>query len=872
MKYFMEKAMSETLSKELENALKYNNVEIPAHIEENLSKELREYQIKALKHYLLQRQKPSTNHLMFNMATGSGKTLIMAALMLDCYKRGYRNFVFFVNSLNIIEKTKANFCDIKSGKYLFSPHIKIDNKNVSINAVCSFNESREDCINIIFSSVQSLYSLFTNERENSLNFADLENQKIVYIADEAHHLNSETKKPNITQAREKESWESVIQKAFLANKHNIMLEFTATIPHNALVREKYNDKIIYEYNLKQFSADKYSKRIYLLQYNGIEKEERFLGSLILNIYRMLLAKEHSIFLKPVVLYKSRTIKESQENERLFKDFIHHLNATKIEQFLQSYAMLSKGASVKGNEEQSLFFEANAFFMYHHISATHICETIKNLFHHRAILNVNDDSNLRDKQLLLNSLESKNNEILAIFAVDKLNEGWDVLNLFDIVRLNVGAINDTTKEAQLIGRGARYYPFSFEGNDEVYKRKFDEFSSPLRSLEILSYHAASENEFITRLNQDLISMGLKEDTKHKITLKIKKEIQENEFFNQAYFATNSVFKLSSTKSLFSKQSVQRILERTNDIKIPLIEVKGVIEDEILQSEFISKESYHRDRKLRDIILPNILLKAMNRLSRYYRFDRLNMRFDVRGKEEFITEYINHIHIKLHSRQSEQSLKEPSVCLKIATFVLEHLAQHINDELDSYQVGKWKAKPLNAMGDREMYREKQESVEQMRDYDWFIFDTFVGNQLEKDFLYFIKEQKEKIDEHFSAWFVVRNERMSEFAVYDDREILAGGEVNETYAARFEPDFYFLGKRKGEDSIIVQCLIEAKGEHLIPKGKWKEEFLKSLLSQTPKERCADIKGYRIKVSGMPFYRDRDNGIFKEKFEAFIAKTLKL
>jgi type III restriction enzyme len=56
---------------------------------------------------------------------------------------------------------------------------------------------------------------------------------------------------------------------------------------------------------------------------------------------------------------------------------------------------------------------------------------------------------------------------AVFAVQKLNEGWDVLNLFDIVRLyegqNTGGTNTTVgattlAEAQLIGRGARYFPF------------------------------------------------------------------------------------------------------------------------------------------------------------------------------------------------------------------------------------------------------------------------------------------------------------------------------------------------------------------------------------------------------------------------------
>ena len=36
---------------------------------------------------------------------------------------------------------------------------------------------------------------------------------------------------------------------------------------------------------------------------------------------------------------------------------------------------------------------------------------------------------------MNTLEDQNNETRVVFVVDKLNEGWDVLNLFDIVRLH-----------------------------------------------------------------------------------------------------------------------------------------------------------------------------------------------------------------------------------------------------------------------------------------------------------------------------------------------------------------------------------------------------------------------------------------------------
>ena len=135
---------------------------------------------------------------------------------------------------------------------------------------------------------------------------------------------------------------------------------------------------------------------------------------------------------------------------------------------------------------------------------------------------------------------------------------------------------------------------------------------------------------------------------------------------------------------------------------------------------------------------------------------------------------------------------------------------------------------------------------------------------EFLDFIESQKELVNKHFSQWLIVRNERFAECVVYDDRKKLENGEVNKTYAQRFEPDFYFLGKRVGEVSIICQCIIEPKAEHLVDYDKWKEEFLENLLSRT----SVKTKNICIDVNGMPFYKKKNNEKFREKFENFVKK----
>lgn len=857
----MEKMMSENTEKLQERIIKefgektLRELEIPEYITQNLSKTLRDYQVNALKHYLLQRQKPSTNHLMFNMATGSGKTLIMAALMLECYKSGYRNFVFFAPYNNIVEKTKSNFCDERSEKYLFSREISINGEQIKIKMVNNLIQNSENgTINIYFSTISTLFNRLKEggERENSLTLQDLQDKKIVFLADEAHHLNAETKqKLSKSEEEDKQNWEGVTKKAFKANEENLLLEFSATIPKFESVLEKYSDKIVYEYALKRFHNDGFSKKIYLLKYNGLEIEERFLGSVILNIYRMLLAQQQGFFLKPVILYKSRFEVESKENEKLFREFITNLNANQVGEFIQTYANLSKS----DDDESVLFFEAREFFREQNLTNEAICTMIKELFSAPYIINVNDKTAEEQRQILLNSLESRDNEIRAIFAVDKLNEGWDVLNLFDIVRLNKGAIKDTTKEAQLIGRGARYYPFTMQDCDE-FRRKFDTQRTPLKALEILTYHAASENEFISRLNSELVNMGLKAKKSKNIILRVKKEIMQSEFYKEAYFATNTRYKVSSQNSLFANEVVRRIISKSDFLEIPLFNAKGVEQENLIKDERKAESNKpHNEMKFKDFPQSTIL-KAMNILHKTYNFATLSKNFDVQSKRDFIAKCLN-LTIKLHPRQT---LNESHTRLKIALFVLEKFGENLNKYLDSYKVGSWRARALETIGDKEITRD--ENSEEFSGYEWFYFDKFVGTALEREFLDFVESKKELINKHFAQWLIVRNERFSELAIYDDREFLANGEENKNYADRFEPDFYFLGKRVRDNRIIMQCIIEPKGEKWQNDDKWKEEFLATLFSKKPIEH----KGVSIKLQGMPFFSQQKRDEFREKFEGFV------
>ena len=173
------------------------------------------------------------------------------------------SFIYFVNSVNVIAKTKDNFLNQLSEKYLFAPKIKFKDKEVYVKEVQNFETSNQDDINIIFTTIQELHIRLNTPKENSLTYEDFKDKKIVLLSDEAHHLQTLTK-GNKEESELERSWEFTVKQILNSNIDNILLEFTATIDLNVNdIRQKYEDKIIYQYNLKQFRIDKYSKEIEL---------------------------------------------------------------------------------------------------------------------------------------------------------------------------------------------------------------------------------------------------------------------------------------------------------------------------------------------------------------------------------------------------------------------------------------------------------------------------------------------------------------------------------------------------------------------------------------------------------------------------------
>ncbi len=773
---------------------------------------------------------------MFEMATGSGKTLVMAGLILECYKQGYQNFIFFVNSTSILEKTKLNFTDSASSKYLFSENIHINDENTEIKSINNLSESHENAINIYFSTIQGLFSLFTKAKENAITLEDLKDQKLVFLADEAHHLNTETKKKlSGAEFSEKHNWESVVKLALEQNKDNLLLEFSATIPNEKSVKDKYENLKVITYTLKEFSEDKFCKNIYSLSYENKELETRFLGACVSSLYKELLAQHHNIEnFKPCILFKSERIEDSKENQERFNAFLENLSPSDLENFF--------------NDSRNAFFKDAKNFFDKQKYTPNLTALLQTKFKKSTQINTNNEKELEKGMLLLNSLEDRDNPKRVVFSVDKLNEGWDVLNLFDIVRLkNKASRKDTTKEVQLIGRGARYYPFSY--NDfkpsriEFYQRKFDLFN-PLSALERLDYHAVYDSEFIAQLKKDLKEIGLgftDEKEKQTIPLTPTKRFK-------CYYASNTKDK---NKNLFNKDYTDHVEATLQSLHVPLF---GFIVHEKkvdFKEDHQGDTTYYIPHTLDKIPL-NYFLKALN--LKNLDFKTLKKAFKkhaFNNKVEFIEQYISPLTTNFHKNQK---FDNNEILLKLAVYIIENLKDTLSKEQDKYEVSALELKEF------ETHNKSLSASEWEKDipfYEWLLFKDMrkLDSDLEREFLDFINKNKEVLDKKFKEWCVLRNDHFTELKVFCNIE------NSPYYAQGFEPDFILFAQTHSDEFLGFTCYMEAKGEYLEPSNAWKKEFLEMLENAALKSH-----NKKLHLKGLPFFTLHNsvvNGEFKTAFD---------
>ena len=816
------------------------------------------------------------------MATGSGKTLLMAAIILEKYKQGERNFIFFVNNSNILTKTRDNFLGgIGSSKYLFTDKIVIDNQVVNIREVSDFSDSQKDSINIIFTTIQQLHGDLTEIKENNLSYEQFEDLSVVLLADEAHHLNAGLNDKN------ENSWTNTIQNIQRSSEKSSLFEFTATIDlENKDIAKKYEKSLIYKYDLKAFRLDKYSKDV-LFHLVDSDIETRMLQAIIISQLRKKIALKHGINLKPLVMFKSQKTGENKNNLTMFSEMLNSLNEENI--------IKQKQLINIQNGKNSILQKAFSYFEKENISNNDLIEELKEEFRAERLIIIDGKTKTSETLQKLNTLEKTENEVRAIFAVNMLDEGWDVLNLFDIVRLYDTRDGKTTKngfkpgattnsEKQLIGRGARYYPFVLDSIDEKYTRKFDNNeANELRVIEQLHYHSANNPKYISELKQVLRESGIYDD----VAL-VERELKLKESFKKTRTYTHGVVWMN--KRLSYSEYVQRqqqslldmvYIQKSYEVILP---TQSITDLEVFSDEDVINISPRERINFKfNEISSNVVRHAINR-NKNFTFNNLQKYFYGLASTEKFIEMLNDIDVTVESHYTD--FKELTQDDKL--YVIEEILKKIADgfiEVEDRYYGSDKFEPypikkmfsdkiirkytVNYAGDKETGISQKDKIEtkyyeNLDAIEWYAYDDNYGTSEEKLLVRVLKEVMEDLKENWTDIYLLRNEKAVRIYSFETGQA-------------FEPDFLMFANDKKHGNTSWQIFIEPKGgqftgdskEFYDGKEAWKEKFLNEITRRDEARTLVDNSRFRI--VGLPFFNEKiSKEVVKEKLREINKDTV--
>ena len=368
-----------------------------------------------------------------HMATGTGKSYVIFATAWLSLVMGLAKRVLVLGPAStIIEQgLREKFKDLMSRK-AFSDKLPAKYRGKAINLLTDNDPIEDD--SIVIENINAVYTfggitdtLFKNTDE------------VLVLGDEIHHAYSHLKyadnrlvldKEEVPEGKKSEARDERLWMKFLRENTKITrhIGFTGT-PYN---QDEYFADIIFNYSIKDATEEKYIKKI-----NSIIRTETDEGDDRLTIdqrFEMVL-KNHlenrekyayktrsgKRIVKPITIFICPNIKNAQ---RRYNEFVT---------FLSGYEQKYHGAQGADSE----IMEAQRKKVICVVSKVSKSEYKEEL----------DNIEETDAKKPGGSVE-------FIFAVNKLSEGWDVDNVFQIVPMEEKVFNSKLLISQVLGRGMR----------------------------------------------------------------------------------------------------------------------------------------------------------------------------------------------------------------------------------------------------------------------------------------------------------------------------------------------------------------------------------------------------------------------------------
>jgi len=381
------------------------------------------------------RQLPLPDRLsgVVHMATGTGKSYLIFAIAYLSLVMGFTKRVLVLGPAStIIEQgLRDKFKDLMSRK-AFSDKLPAKYRGKAINLLTD-NDSIEDD-SIVIENINAVYT-FGSITDTLFKNTD----EVLVLGDEIHHAYSHLKyadnrlvldkeegpEGKKSEARDERLWMKFLRENAKITRH---IGFTGT-PYN---QNEYFADIIFNYSIKDATEEKYIKKI-----NSIIRTETDEGD-----DRLTIDQRFEMVLKNHLENKERYAYKTRSGKRIVKPITIFIcpNIKNAQRRYDEFVTFLAGYEKKHNGAQGTDSE-----IIDRLRKKVICvvsKVSKSEYKHEL-----DNIEETDPIKIGGSVE-------FVFAVNKLSEGWDVDNVFQIVPMEERVFNSKLLISQVLGRGMR----------------------------------------------------------------------------------------------------------------------------------------------------------------------------------------------------------------------------------------------------------------------------------------------------------------------------------------------------------------------------------------------------------------------------------
>lgn len=531
----------------------------------------------------------------FEMATGSGKTILIAGNVLYLLNKGIKNILILVKGKTIYDKTIREF-DINNKKCIFNKAMNYkynlitgdnyQNKSSNYDENADFNlfvfniekffeKSGETGKKIMKVTKPWEESVWKDKQGHTISLVDyFKNQEgnLAIITDEAHHYQNKTSNDII--------------KMFYPV---VVLEYTATA--QVTDSNKKIQKRVYIYPIKQYIKDGFGKRIRAYgfdpihitievqdQINDTDKERLFLAIMI----HLIKKKSLNDKLKPVLLLRCRGIPHA---DAMFKYISEEMALD--EDFIKA----AYNRIIQDDEFNIINL------IKEHVPIQELINYIEELPEKTFAIH---SGNRNNKDILdkFDNIETNDQEIVVQF--DVATEGWNIDNIYTILILTDKQGDVKTYVKQLIGRGLRL----FKGLRQL-DQSTDKMEQEEEILHVVCAKGSNFGNFVEEIEKEL-DAEIEAEPKEKVVTNSLGSFVTLEKYNNLNLPVNNIDNDINEEFLdhinFKDLEIQKFLDDHEHPKFgkPFIDiVEGTIgEERDLESkkEVRVRETGYTDKEL------------------------------------------------------------------------------------------------------------------------------------------------------------------------------------------------------------------------------------------------------------------------------------